>query len=69
MGENGPINSELRFPNELVRHKILDAIGDLYLLGRRLQGKITARMTGHSDNVSLIRDIFRIMAAQRSVDV
>jgi UDP-3-O-[3-hydroxymyristoyl] N-acetylglucosamine deacetylase len=69
MGENGPINSELRFPNELVRHKILDAIGDLYLLGRRLQGKITARMTGHSDNVSLIREIFRLMTAQSSVGV
>lgn len=62
MGEAGPINSELRFPDELVRHKILDAIGDLYLLGRRLQGKITARMTGHSDNIALIQQIFRLMA-------
>lgn len=61
IGDSGPINSELRFPDELVRHKVLDAIGDLYLLGRRLQGKITARMTGHSDNILLIREIHRLM--------
>ncbi len=54
-GEEGPINDALRFPNEPVRHKILDMIGDLYLLGRRLSGKITARMTGHSDNIALLR--------------
>ena len=55
IGEAGPINCDLRFPDEPVRHKILDAIGDLYLLGRRIRGKITARMTGHSDNVLLLK--------------
>lgn len=64
MGDSGPINSELRFPDELVRHKVLDAIGDLYLLGRRLQGKITARMTGHSDNIGLIREVYRLMSTE-----
>lgn len=54
-GENGPINCALRFPDEQARHKILDAIGDLFLLGRRLRGKVTARMTGHSDNVALLK--------------
>lgn len=54
-GEDGPINDKLRFPNEPVRHKILDAIGDLFLLGRRLRGRVTASMTGHSDNVALLR--------------
>jgi len=49
------VNTELRFPNEFVRHKILDMIGDLYLLGRPLRGKITANMTGHSDNVAFVR--------------
>ncbi len=53
-GEEGAINDSLRFPNEPVRHKILDAIGDLYLLGRPLQGKVTACMTGHSDNIELL---------------
>jgi UDP-3-O-acyl N-acetylglucosamine deacetylase len=55
IGEGGAINDALRFPDEPVRHKILDAIGDLYLLGRSIQGKFTARMTGHSDNVAILR--------------
>lgn len=53
-GEEGAINDTLRFPDEPVRHKILDAIGDLYLLGRPLQGRVTACMTGHSDNIELL---------------
>jgi UDP-3-O-acyl N-acetylglucosamine deacetylase len=53
-GKDGALNQSLRFENEAVRHKILDAIGDLYLLGRPLQAKITARMTGHSDNIGLL---------------
>lgn len=56
-GEEGPINDKLRFPDEPVRHKILDAIGDLYLLGRPLSGKVTASMTGHSDNVELLKRV------------
>lgn len=56
-GEEGAINDKLRFENEAVRHKILDAIGDLFLLGRRLRGKVTAQMTGHSDNIALLRRI------------
>ncbi len=55
----GPINDKLRFIDEPVRHKILDAMGDLFLLGRPLEGKITAHMTGHSDNVLLAREIWR----------
>jgi UDP-3-O-[3-hydroxymyristoyl] N-acetylglucosamine deacetylase len=48
------INTELRFPDEFARHKILDIIGDFYLLGRPVRGKITARMTGHADNIALL---------------
>lgn len=54
-GDSGPVNDKLRFPDEPVRHKILDAIGDLYLLGRRIRGKVTASMTGHSDNIALLK--------------
>ncbi len=53
------VNTELRFPDELARHKILDILGDLYLLGRPLRGRIDARMTGHSDNIALLREIAR----------
>lgn len=62
IGENGSINTPLRFQDEQVRHKILDAIGDLYLLGRPLRGKITACMTGHSDNIKLLQEIYKTIA-------
>jgi UDP-3-O-[3-hydroxymyristoyl] N-acetylglucosamine deacetylase len=51
------INTELRFPDEFARHKILDIIGDFYLLGRPIRGKVTARMTGHADNIALLREV------------
>jgi UDP-3-O-[3-hydroxymyristoyl] N-acetylglucosamine deacetylase len=51
------VNTTLRFADEFARHKILDLIGDLYLLGRPLVGRVTARRTGHSDNLALLRAI------------
>ncbi len=57
VGEDNVINTELRFPDEFVRHKILDIIGDLYLLGYPIRGKVTARLTGHRDNIALLREI------------
>lgn len=50
-------NVELRFPDECVRHKVLDLIGDLYLLGRSLRGRVRANMTGHTENVALVRQL------------
>jgi len=55
IGPNGVIDNEFRFPNECARHKILDLIGDLYLAGRPVQGKILARKSGHSLNHELVR--------------
>ena len=55
IGDNGVVNTPLRFPDEFVRHKILDIFGDFYLLGRPIRGFVTARMTGHSDNVALLK--------------
>jgi UDP-3-O-[3-hydroxymyristoyl] N-acetylglucosamine deacetylase len=57
VGEDEVINTELRFPNEFARHKILDIIGDLYLVGYPIRGKVTARLTGHRDNIALVRQI------------
>ena len=48
---NQPMNNELRFPNEAARHKVLDLIGDLYLLGRRIKGHVIASRTGHAQNL------------------
>ncbi len=60
IGQDGVINTQLRFENELVRHKILDIMGDLFLLGRPLCAKITAHMTGHSDNIRLCSEIKKL---------
>jgi UDP-3-O-[3-hydroxymyristoyl] N-acetylglucosamine deacetylase len=57
VGEDEVVNTELRFPDEFVRHKILDIIGDLYLLGYPMRGKVTARLTGHRANIALLRQI------------
>jgi UDP-3-O-acyl-N-acetylglucosamine deacetylase len=57
VGDDHVINTELRFPDEFVRHKILDIIGDLYLLGYPLRGSVTASFTGHRDNIALQRAI------------
>ena len=54
VGKEGVVNAPLRFPDEFVRHKILDIFGDFYLLGRPLRGRVSARMTGHSDNAALL---------------
>ena len=51
------INTTLRFSDEFVRHKILDIIGDFYLLGRPIKGLIKANMTGHAENISLLQKI------------
>ena len=52
------INEEgLRFDDEFVKHKILDAIGDLYLLGHNLIGQYVGYKSGHALNNSLLRKI------------
>jgi len=51
------VNTTLRFPDEFARHKILDIMGDLYLLGRPIRGHVIAHKTGHSDNIALLRRI------------
>ncbi len=51
------VNTELRFPDEFVRHKILDLIGDLYLLNRPVRGRVTAHLTGHTENITLMKKI------------
>jgi UDP-3-O-[3-hydroxymyristoyl] N-acetylglucosamine deacetylase/3-hydroxyacyl-[acyl-carrier-protein] dehydratase len=54
-GENGSIENSLRFPDECVRHKILDLLGDMALFGRPIVGRIYARKSGHSLNHALVR--------------
>ena len=53
------INTELRYPDEFVRHKILDLIGDLCLLGLPIRGRITANMTSHGFNQALVERLYQ----------
>jgi len=55
LDEEKVVNPPLRFPDEFVRHKILDIIGDFYLLGRPFIGKIVAHQTGHTDNFRMMK--------------
>lgn len=64
--KDGILNKEgLRFPNEPVRHKILDLIGDLYLLGRPIQAHIVAVKSGHLFNVKLIKKLEELKNKKR----
>ncbi len=51
------VNTELRFPDEFARHKILDLIGDFYLLNRPIRGRVTAHRTGHTDNICMMKKL------------
>ncbi|MCD5401113.1 bifunctional UDP-3-O-[3-hydroxymyristoyl] N-acetylglucosamine deacetylase/3-hydroxyacyl-ACP dehydratase [candidate division NPL-UPA2 bacterium] len=63
VGDKGIIEGELRFEDEFVRHKILDLMGDLFLLGCPLQAQIIATRSGHSLNTKLIRRIKKTLSA------
>jgi len=57
-GTNGILNGKvLRFHNEPVRHKTLDLIGDLALLGISIKGHVTAARSGHESNVEFVKMI------------
>jgi UDP-3-O-acyl-N-acetylglucosamine deacetylase len=59
VGEDNVINTALRYRDEFVRHKILDVIGDLYLLGYPVRARVTARLTGHRDNIAILRKVLQ----------
>jgi UDP-3-O-[3-hydroxymyristoyl] N-acetylglucosamine deacetylase len=58
IGESGVLNGELRFPDEFVRHKMLDLTGDLSLLGHPLRGHVVAYRSGHDMHGRLARRIW-----------
>ncbi len=57
LGDGKVLNTELRYDNEFVRHKILDIIGDLYLLGKPIRGLVRAHKSGHTQNIGLLKNI------------
>lgn len=61
IGDDGlPIENQLRFSDEFVRHKVLDLIGDLALLGQRLQAHVIGVRSGHAVNAALVREILAV---------
>jgi UDP-3-O-acyl N-acetylglucosamine deacetylase len=58
LGDKGPVGTRFRFSNEPVRHKVLDLVGDLYMLGKPVLGKVTAERSGHRLNAILVRKIY-----------
>ena len=59
----GVQNPPLRFPDEFVRHKVLDLIGDLALAGRRIQGRVIAERAGHAMHTALVQRLLKDRSA------
>jgi UDP-3-O-[3-hydroxymyristoyl] N-acetylglucosamine deacetylase len=57
LGDKKVLNTKLRFEDEFARHKILDILGDFYLLGKPIRGHIKAHLTGHTQNIGLLKKI------------
>jgi UDP-3-O-[3-hydroxymyristoyl] N-acetylglucosamine deacetylase len=57
--ETGVKNGPLRFPDEFVRHKVLDLIGDLALLGKQIIGRIVAHRAGHAMHTALVSRLLK----------
>ena len=53
--DTGPVGNRLRFPDECVRHKTLDLVGDLALAGCDIEGRIVAYRSGHRLNAELVQ--------------
>jgi UDP-3-O-[3-hydroxymyristoyl] N-acetylglucosamine deacetylase/3-hydroxyacyl-[acyl-carrier-protein] dehydratase len=64
--DDGIANDEpLRFPDECVRHKVLDLIGDLSLVGQPIQGHVHAIKAGHSSNLQFVRKLWELSEKRR----
>lgn len=58
LGNKGPVGTSFRFTNEPVRHKVLDLVGDLYMLGKPIIGRVVARKSGHKLNAEMVKMIY-----------
>lgn len=62
-------NLSLHYPNEAARHKLLDVIGDLALVGQRIRGKIIAHKPGHRINVEFARHLSKTIKQEKRLNV
>ena len=58
-------NLDLHYPNEAARHKLLDVIGDLALIGMKIRGKVTAEKPGHSINAKFAKKVSEVIKSDR----
>lgn len=65
LDDRGVVNGPLRFRDEFVRHKVLDLVGDLALIGRPLVGEITAQRAGHAMHSAFVAKLLHAAAAQQ----
>ena len=68
INSDGPIKNSFRFPNECVRHKIVDLIGDLALVGRAVRGRVVAYKAGHSLNQQLVRKLYEAAEQRERIE-
>jgi UDP-3-O-[3-hydroxymyristoyl] N-acetylglucosamine deacetylase/3-hydroxyacyl-[acyl-carrier-protein] dehydratase len=68
INSDGPIKNSYRFSNECVRHKIVDLIGDLVLVGRPVKGRIVAYKSGHALNQQLVRKLYEAARQQERME-
>ena len=67
INSDGPIKNNYRFPDECVRHKIVDLIGDLTLVGRAIKGRIVAYKSGHALNQQIARKLYEAAQQQEQM--
>jgi len=69
LDDTGVVDNTLRWPDEFVRHKALDCVGDLALAGRRVKARIVARRPSHRGTVTLVRELVRRSEEDRVIGI
>jgi UDP-3-O-[3-hydroxymyristoyl] N-acetylglucosamine deacetylase/3-hydroxyacyl-[acyl-carrier-protein] dehydratase len=66
LDDEGVVDAELRFPDEFVRHKAMDCVGDLALAGSRVRARIVAHKPSHRGTVTLVREMTRAAVSEKT---
>jgi UDP-3-O-[3-hydroxymyristoyl] N-acetylglucosamine deacetylase/3-hydroxyacyl-[acyl-carrier-protein] dehydratase len=67
LDDGGVVDNALRWPDEFVRHKAMDCVGDLALAGKRVRARIVAHRPSHRGTVTLVRELLRRAAKEQRV--
>jgi len=68
VGPDGPVQNRLRFPDEYARHKVLDLVGDLFLLGADIRAHVAAVRTGHAGNALLVKRLAALVRRDQDLE-